>query len=344
MQNAGVILQPRFHEVIKGDIWLPPGEEFDQQLQPQQQLQRLDPNREYTREELMQFPPEERQRYAAERAKIRRQNQPTGQPRQPRGRPGRGMEEMMEGMFTVPDADRPFYAQRVPPRRGYNPYGDLPPEAFMEGMMDGMMEGMMDGGFMQQPMVPGFNPADFPLPPPGEFDPRLVQDVVGWAHDDTAQPGKIYQYKVRYKIKNPVYANPNVAEDKAMGDVFALISADSEWSSNVGTGATPIVRVEVFSFKDGVLHSQRFQHAPGDVIGQVTNGIDFRTRFTVVDIPTDPRTGEAFVLLVDHNGRLKRRDLRTDMNDPDYRRMRDQANADRAAEAVAGANGGAPVR
>src|SRR5436305_4339798 len=111
----------------------------------------------------------------------------------------------------------------------------------MDGTQGGdQPEGGMNG---QQQVENHLNPnysTMFPLPS-GEFDPRLVipnaqpqpgaqplspdkqmTEVVVWAHDATVQPGKTYRYKVRYKIKNPIYHSGNVATDKTLADKYYI--------------------------------------------------------------------------------------------------------------------------
>ena len=108
----------------------------------------------------------------------------------------------------------------------------------------------------QQPVENQLNPnysTQFPLPP-GEFDPRAVvpnpanpqaqqqggvpanqqmTDVTAWAHDATVQPGKTYRYKVRYKIKNPIWRTVNIADNKNLSQDYYIASADSDWTSEV---------------------------------------------------------------------------------------------------------------
>ena len=66
-------------------------------------------------------------------------------------------------------------------------------------------------------------PANLPQPgtdyPQGEFDThdpkwtaKVPPTIEVWAHDETAQAGKTYHYRIVYKVRNPIYGAFNVAE------------------------------------------------------------------------------------------------------------------------------------
>ena len=203
------------------------------------------------------------------------------------------------------------------------------------------------GGEGFVPQQPQLNPnvqGIYPLPGPGEFDPRTwvdpknpqanaIGDIVGWAHDATAQPGKTYRYKVRYKMKNPMYGAPNWCNPAALANEFALISPDSQWTPAVHIPAltsffvTSVfgesAKFEIFRWQAGETHREQFSVKPGDIIGSTAKGVDFATGYTVVDLRTDSR-GESYVLLMDADGKIIRRDPRVDSNDSELKRMQQQ--------------------
>jgi hypothetical protein len=189
-------------------------------------------------------------------------------------------------------------------------------------------------GFQQPQMAPAVF-AQFPLPPAGEFDPRMAPDpTIGWAHDDTVEPGKSYRYKVRYKVKNPVFQIFNVAQPKSLSEVFAITSPDSGWSEPVSIA--PLTRffvaslfnnkvaLEIFRWQNGQLHSTRVNVAPGDMIAyKDPTGIDYTTGWTLVDITVDPgRDNQPMIIVADPSGKLSRRDFKSDSNDPEFQKMR----------------------
>src|SRR5439155_25860540 len=151
-----------------------------------------------------------------------------------------------------------------------------------EGMDPGMGPGPGEGGiegFAPPPPNPSVIGA-YPLPQ-GEFDPRAWIDpknpnnigyLVGWAHDATAQPGKTYRYKIRYKMKNPIFGTTNVAKDQKPAQYFALVSPDSARTTEVhipsltsffvATVFGDSARVEVYRWQTGETHREQFTVRP----------------------------------------------------------------------------------
>jgi hypothetical protein len=182
----------------------------------------------------------------------------------------------------------------------------------------------------------------FPLPSQADFDPRTMAPLqssqpgqpvvlVGWAHDATAQPGKTYRYAVVYKIKSPVWATFNTTKPPALVDVFALASAQSEWTQPVAV--PPVVRfyfasstgggtmpVEVYRWQNGTYHKATIRVSPGDPIGKTIDNVDFATNFTVVDFRQERDDTTAWLLNPD--GQLVRRDCKSDANSSDLNQMR----------------------
>ena len=230
--NQGQIIQPGFFQIARGDPWLPPGVDLAMQNGMQQPVNlAFDPSKPYSPAELRQLTPEQFalvKAYRQQQAEMRRQNRASKIGSKAPTRGGATPEDMgMEGISPeVPDLSRLQVAQLYP--------GQPVPPDYEPGMEDpAMMEGQMGQQQQQFQMAPATF-AQFPLPPAGEFDPRMAPEpTVGWAHDDTVQPGKSYRYKVRYKIKNPVFQIFNITQPKSLSNVFAITSPDSNWSEPV---------------------------------------------------------------------------------------------------------------
>jgi hypothetical protein len=326
--NQGQIIQPGFFQIARGDPWLPPGV-VDTTVLAQQQLpanQPFDVNRKYTPEETRNLTLAQKKairdaKDAAARARIKGN---AG------GNTGRGnagdTAPPDEGNPTVPDLSRMQFAQAAP--------RDVmtPEEQAEQGDMNPDNGG--DNGFQQPQMAPAAF-AQFPLPPTGEYDPRTAPDpTIGWATDDTVEPGKSYHYKVRYKIKNPVFQTINVAQPKNLAGVFAITSPDSGWTEPVSI--PPLTRffvaslfnnkvsLEIFRWQNGQLHSTKVNVSPGDMIAyKDPSGIDYSTGWTLVDITVDPgRNNRPLIIVADPSGKLVRRDFESDSNDPEFQKMK----------------------
>jgi len=186
--------------------------------------------------------------------------------------------------------------------------------------------------------------ANFPIPTT-EFDPRSIGDITGWAHDDSVEPGKVYRYRVVYKLKNPIYQTVNVASNPALANQFEIASAPSDWTSPVSVPALTsfflaggfdastarTVKFEIYRYHDGTLHRQSFNAAPGDVIGRKDKAVDFTTGWTVVDIRKDLKNNVDYVIVADANGRLYDRNFRDDRQDPELKKLEAQLSSQASA-------------
>jgi hypothetical protein len=358
--NQPDILEPAFFTVNGGDQWTMPGEQAAiQQVQ-------FDPAT-YNGPLDALTPDEKSQVMAARREAMRKKaedaakNRPKPSPRPGSGgRPGPGLNpgDMIDGLAP---RDPTAGAGR------YRPGAPGLPSPYRRPSPDGMSGDLIQG--MPMPGAPGM-PANVQanLPQPGvdypsqEFEPSKwaqAKPIAIWAHDDTVKPGKTYRYKIRYKMKNPIWGANNVAANPALANQFALVSPDSDWTAPVtvpslvnffvATSKGPnsnTVRFEVFTFEGGQQHSEVFTVSPGDMIGGPKNGIDYTTKWTVVDYRDDPRTGEAQIILVDENGNLTTRSYRADQQDKLYQQLKQAVAQAKAAEAgLAAGNGGAgPIR
>ena len=126
--------------------------------------------------------------------------------------------------------------------------------------------------------VPGMAPSG-PVPcPTGPFDPRVLNlAVAGWAHDGTVQPGKIYRYKVRYAMKNPIYGAKGLANPPALADTYKVESKDSAWTDEVliphrayyyvaqANADAGKATFDVFTFANGQWNKETFDVKPGDI-------------------------------------------------------------------------------
>jgi hypothetical protein len=353
--NAPDILQPLFYQTIpgKGDQWMKPGQQAGVTLT-------FDPST--FKGDISTLPPNEKKAvldYKREQTRLRleqdKAKRPAPAPRAPAGggrsAPGGGPPEFAPAP--------PNYAPAPPPRAlPRQPVRSLPPE-----MVDPAMRGE-DGS-----AYPGYNPGNQaqpgqpPLPiagtdyPNGEFDPVQWKDkpVEAWAHDDTVKAGKTYRYRMRYKVKNPIFAAGNVADPETLSDQFALSSDFSDWtqpttipslvnffvaSSKPPDGNT--IRFDVFRWDAGQQKMESFTVSPGDQIGGQRNGTDYTTTWTVVDFRDDPRADTQILLVNNIDGSVVVRSFKADQQDALYKGLKAQLMQLKAAEnATAGAGGAA---
>jgi hypothetical protein len=181
--------------------------------------------------------------------------------------------------------------------------------------------------------------------PPVEFDV--------WAHDETVEPGKTYRYRMRMKIRNPVYST-NMVKDLALAKPMELpVDKDkgwSEWTKPVEvkprvamflaggtTGNNNMVRFDVYRWQDGKVNKPAAAIAvtPGDMVGGPDKlGIDYTTGWTLVDIRTVGN--DARVTLVDDTGTQRVRHFKADSSDA-HRKELEQQHTKQQADAAAAA-------
>ena len=152
-----------------------------------------------------------------------------------------------------------------------------------------------------------------------ETDISRLQKLVFWAHDDTAQPGSTYLYRIRIGVFNPIAGTDQFSQkDEAFKGDVVLWSDFSEvteairipgrlyfFPQKVARQADKSVTVEVSKKLLGKWYSEGFIVRPGEVIGQVkdlseTDGAQKRVRTDDLS-PTsvDYRTGAMLVDVVD---------------------------------------------
>ncbi|MCF7972874.1 MAG: hypothetical protein K9N55_03565 [Phycisphaerae bacterium] len=118
------------------------------------------------------------------------------------------------------------------------------------------------------------------LSPLNEF--FRLDEVVFWAHDDSAEPGKTYQYRIRLGVLNPVAGLGQVVQkDIAFKDQVILWSDFSEVTKPVEIpnrlyffatqfqDVSNSVSVEVAKFDKGYWRSEIFSVKPGEAIGRL---------------------------------------------------------------------------
>lgn len=187
---------------------------------------------------------------------------------------------------------------------------------------------------------PGFNPGINPGGNAGAPDPNnaavidavnLTNDLLIWATDETVKPGKSYRYRISYKMKNPVFGVTNLAPE-ALVKQFIINSPPSDWTDAVK--APPVTKfwvasasggkatLDVFQYQGGTWKTmKRVPANPGD---QVPG-----TDLTLVDVrsPEPGRNQNQYVLLTSDTGEMQRRELATDLKDPDHASMLDPTGA-----------------
>lgn len=171
----------------------------------------------------------------------------------------------------------------------------------------------------------GFNPPGGNGNNQGIINPmNLNNDILIWANDETATPGQTYRYRIRYIIKNPVFALANMAPNN-LTNQLAIPSAYSAWSDPVK--APPVTKfwvseaqrdtakLDVFRYSDGKWTTTNMTAHPGDEVPG--------TDLTLVDVrAVDPaHAAEKYVLLTSDTGEMIRHDVNTDKSDPDHEQM-----------------------
>jgi len=130
----------------------------------------------------------------------------------------------------------------------------------------------------------------------GSLIPDATGNVDIWAHDESAQPGRTYRYRLRAVIKNPIFDTKNYASDPNAGlekppylpaDLATGgLSAESAWSDWTKPIAIPtnvdmmlvsastlngkeVAKFRIKRFQEGQINEapRPFEAAPGDTIG-----------------------------------------------------------------------------
>jgi hypothetical protein len=132
---------------------------------------------------------------------------------------------------------------------------------------------------------------------------RMREDMVFWAHDDTVEPQKSYQYKIRLGVFNPVAGMNQVSErDASLSDKVILWSDFSGITETVEIPgilyffareiqeAAKSVTITVCRYVLGRWHKEDFIVGQGEVIGDV--------------VETEPEEPEKTETIKNRTGRL----------------------------------------
>lgn len=312
VSNTSTLLLPAFHPIVGGDKWYAPGQPNPNTVVPDATLRPITPPTPTV----------------PKAPRVRRTGTSSGSRTQQR-RTNRNY---------APADSRPaaydMYAQATPAMApGMMPPGMMPPGMMPPGYAPGMVPPgytgatpAVSGGVA----VPTSGIPDGFVVPTGNFIPHELQkDVFVWVHDDTVEPGKTYRYKIRYRLKNPVYRSSAVADPK-LARQFALVSEESNWSDPVVipptvyvflasgvTSGTTSAKFEVLRWQNGKWYDKSFNVQPGDVIGakDKESDVDYTTQWTLVDMKSDVVTLEPKVVLADPDGELITRSLRNDQTE-----------------------------
>ena len=377
-ENVRTILQPLFYQVLSGTFWEVPGQALAAQ-QNQAPLQTfIDPvtqkfdaaqaamyYRQLTLQEQKKFrdslPADNRRLLMGEVQKLidqeRRQNNP--QPNQtgtnprntnPRGGVGR---EGPGGSGRSPVRGREYMAADESLFQEMYASGSASDARRGNPRLQGR-EGPGNPRLMgrEGPGAPLPGNAEMPMAPQiGEFGLNPDGTIDVWQHDETAQPGKTYQYRIRVVIKNPLFGTENIAKDAKLAQEPYLLDPKvapwSEWSKPVvippdlkmqfvhGVGDRSNVRVNIRRFQKGKYQvtPSPVTAEPGDIIGGKMGDVDYTTGWTLVDVR---RVGnDTQVRIIDKDGNMAIRSAREDQADPDFQKA---APAPATPDAIGGAN------
>ncbi len=111
---------------------------------------------------------------------------------------------------------------------------------------------------------------------------RMAEPLVFWAHDDSIEPEKVYHYRTRLGVFNPIAGTDQISEqDKSLKNKVVLWSKFSQITDNVAIPAklcffphdiqetSKAVTVRVCKYKLGYWYSKDFIVKQGEAIGKV---------------------------------------------------------------------------
>lgn len=371
------LVEPPFYQIVKGDEWFIPSLRAKEavaaaanQVVAEGPFDPANPpkNRELTPEEKQkvylynqkQAAEKEKQEAAARKSKAESTRPPA-----PAGGSGSGSGRgrKMGGYAPLPgegripgqrydDGGRPIGPTGRPGRQGYD-----------RGARDGM------GRPLPGREGPRFNPNqnfnNGPLQngvPTDSFDPTLrvdpqgvANDIIMWVHDDTVVPGKVYRYRVKVSLKNPIYNTQGLTTNKAFETQLAITSDWSAWSPEIqappstefffsravpqinGKGVINTVMVDVFKHEKGDWTEATFNVGPGDSIGRLKDNMDYNTGMTIVDIRGDLREKDTKIMVADEKGSLKVISFQSQLADKRYADLKEKVKAAAASGPAAAA-------
>ena len=240
---------------------------------------------------------EEAARRAAREERMRARETGGGVETMPGGMPG----GRQPGRDTRPQPTRPQPQPRTPSRTG--------PDMMMPGMMDpattpartaaaARRERTLDD--IQKDMEKEFINEKTKLET--LRDPLLV-----WAHDDTAQPGQTYQYRMRFGVFNPIAGSNWFREDQTqyknqivLWSPYSLIEKEISVPKMMHVFPTEVlskevvggVKVDVAKYHLGQWHTYKFDVFPGQLIGEeVEKNAESTAAGPVMTMPMGMGTG-----------------------------------------------------
>jgi hypothetical protein len=117
---------------------------------------------------------------------------------------------------------------------------------------------------------------------------------------------------------------------RELASQFTIVSPPSDWSPEIEvppltqlfvtnvSSQTNKASLEVFEWKDAKWNKSSVTASPGDAVKD----------FTVVDIRRDASHNESYMLIMDRNGNIIRKDKNQDMHDPKYDELKNAIAAD----------------
>lgn len=239
---------------------------------------------------------------------------------------------------------------------GGGPSGFTPaPQIFQQPQPQQPVVAPTTGPAFTVPPIPNLQPA-----PGAAFSPdSLVSqgDMGLYFFDLTAQPGKMYRYRVRYTVWNPTFNQPSRVKDPKLAQVVGMVSPLSPWSGTVvvpprtrfwcskqqGEGdlarADSQVKFNVYTWHDGLWQHKDYSDGPGDEIGSVeSDGSNFLTHWTVLGMGTShaPSGAGSVLLTPDDGGIASERDIAQDTDSQDYKHFKHDFDNQPKPEAAAG--------
>lgn len=333
-QHVADVVEPAFYEVLRGMFWKTAAmPDLAAANNANAQQANFDPAT-FPPGKVSTLPPEQRAqwlKWKQDKDKQDAQQHRPKAPSTPAGGYGPGRGGLPGGEFFAPPAGPDpamieRYRQQAQQRSQQQQPPARPPVTGGEVPFDATMPGSYQPG-MQQPNAPQAQQL-----PPAPFSPaQQNKDLEVWAHDETTVPGKIYRYKLRIFISNPMWGTQGMAKNQNDASVFAL-KTETEWTkpinspskrdffvTNGGTsiGGVPKVGVDYFKWEDGEWKKDSVSVQPGDRIGE--------TPWTVADIrPVGSANNENRVLLVNDDGSLTSRYYKTDKARKEYKNLLDK--------------------
>ncbi len=160
------------------------------------------------------------------------------------------------------------------------------------------------------------------------------------AHDITVQEGKTYRYAVRYKLYNPLFHSVGLATKEVSQRLFiAGVDPAADKDANSAVWSAPVtldpstyafvthvnffsnqVSFAAFEWKNGKWTESNPRVTPGDLISK-------GGRWTLVDVRKDPRTNDVYVLVLDDQGNLQRREEKEDQGNSKFNELKNVAAA-----------------